>query len=92
MVHITDMGFARYIGSACEAYEIWADSWTLNDLHELAFVYEEMENYLPSFMTFYRLENKFQFLKGDMMTRNEVAILGSHHTTKTSIKWDSNGY
>ncbi len=36
--------------SASEVQNILEEFWTLNDLHELAFAYDEIKSYLPSFL------------------------------------------
>lgn len=36
--------------SASEVHEIQEEYWALNDLHELAFVYDEIKTMLPSFL------------------------------------------
>jgi transposase len=44
--------------SASEVQNILDEYWTLNDLHELAFVYNEIKAYLPSFLKlFHCLKN-----------------------------------
>jgi DNA-binding CsgD family transcriptional regulator len=40
--------------STNEVHEIQEEFWALNQLHELAFVYGEIKNFLPSFMKLYR--------------------------------------
>jgi len=41
--------------SASEIQDIQEEHWALTQLHELAFVYAEIQNYLPSFMKLFRL-------------------------------------
>jgi hypothetical protein len=36
--------------TASEVHEMQEEFWALNDLHELAFTYNEIKNYLPSFL------------------------------------------
>jgi hypothetical protein len=36
--------------TASEVHEMQEEFWTLNDLHELAFAYDEIKSYLPSFL------------------------------------------
>jgi hypothetical protein len=37
-----------------EVHNMQEEFWALNQLHELAFVYSEIKNFLPSFMKLYR--------------------------------------
>jgi hypothetical protein len=37
-----------------EVHNMQVEFWALNQLHELAFVYSEIKNFLPSFMKLYR--------------------------------------
>jgi hypothetical protein len=40
--------------TASEIHDIQEEYWALNDLHELAFVYNEIRAYLPSFLQLFR--------------------------------------
>ncbi|MGH9976008.1 MAG: hypothetical protein ACRD8Z_09265, partial [Nitrososphaeraceae archaeon] len=40
--------------SASEVHDMQEEFWTLNDLHELAFVYNEIKTFLPSFLKLFR--------------------------------------
>jgi hypothetical protein len=39
--------------SATEVYDLQQEFWALNQLYELTFVYDEIKNYLPSFLKLY---------------------------------------
>jgi hypothetical protein len=47
--------------SATEVYDLQQEFWALNQLHELTFVYDEIKNFLPSFLKL------FHSLKGCRM-------------------------
>ena len=58
--------------SASEVHNILDEFWALNDLHELAFAYNEIKSYLPSFLKLFHClkerrmldeKNIFKFLK-----------------------------
>jgi hypothetical protein len=37
-----------------DVYDLQEEFWALDQLHELAFVFSEIKNFLPSFMKLYR--------------------------------------
>ena len=58
--------------SASEVHDILEEFWALNDLHELAFIYDEIKTFLPSFLKLFHClkerrmldeKNIFKFLK-----------------------------
>jgi transposase len=48
--------------TASEVHDIQEEYWALNDLHELAFVYNEIKAYLPSFLQLFRCLKKSEML------------------------------
>ena len=56
--------------SASEVQNILEEFWALNELHDLAFMYNEIKAYLPSFLKL------FHFLKKRrMLTENQISKL-----------------
>ena len=56
-----------------EVHNMQEEFWALNQLHELAFVYSEIKNFLSSFMTLYRC------LKERKMLNEEYLISGRYN-------------
>jgi hypothetical protein len=50
--------------SASEVEELQQEFWALNQLHELAFLFNEIKNYLPSFMKLFNLLKRNKMLGG----------------------------
>ena len=48
--------------SASVVYDIQEEFWALNDLHELAFVYDEIKTFLPSFLKLFHYLKKNKML------------------------------
>jgi hypothetical protein len=48
--------------TAAETHDIQEEYWALNDLHELALVYNEIKTYLPSFLQLFRCLKKSKML------------------------------
>jgi hypothetical protein len=48
--------------TATEVHDIQEEYWALNDLHELALVYDEIKAYLPSFLQLFRCLKKTKML------------------------------
>jgi hypothetical protein len=48
--------------SASEVEELQQEFWALNQLHELAFLFNEIKNYLPSFMKLFNLLKRNKML------------------------------
>lgn len=48
--------------TASEVHEMQEEFWALNDLHELAFVYNEIKAYLPSFLKLFHCLKKNKML------------------------------
>ena len=54
--------------SASEVEELQQEFWALNQLHELGFLFNEIKNYLPSFIKLFNL------LKSNKMLGNEYIL------------------
>ena len=54
--------------STNEVHEIQEEYWALNQLHELAFVYGEIKNTLPSFMKLYRSLKEHKMLNVEYLS------------------------
>jgi hypothetical protein len=52
--------------SASEVEEIQQEYWALNQLHELGFLFNEIRNYLPSFIKLFNLLKRNKLLGGSL--------------------------
>src|SRR5687768_14573297 len=66
---------ARYIEQerkrtgSTEVEEIQQDYWALNQLHELSFVYNEIKNFLPSFMKLFHSLKEHKILSEKQISK-----------------------
>jgi hypothetical protein len=54
--------------TASEVHDILEQYWALNDLHELALVYNEIKAYLPSFLQLFRCLKQSKVLSGKQIS------------------------
>ena len=54
--------------SATEVHEMQEEFWALNDLHELAFVYGKIKNFLPSFLKLFQALKEFGMLNEESLS------------------------
>jgi hypothetical protein len=54
--------------TASEVHDILEQYWALNDLHELALVYNEIKAYLPSFLQLFRCLKQSKMLSGKQIS------------------------
>jgi hypothetical protein len=55
--------------SASEVEELQQEYWSLNQLHELAFLFNEIKNYLPSFIKLYNLLKRNRLLNEERIIK-----------------------
>jgi hypothetical protein len=53
--------------STYEVHDLQVEFWALNQLHDLAFVYSEIKNFLPLFMKLYRCLKERKMLNEDYL-------------------------
>ena len=54
--------------SATEVHEMQEEFWALTDLHELAFVYGKIKNFLPSFLKLFQSLKEFGMLNEESLS------------------------
>jgi ribosomal protein L22 len=54
---------------ASQVYEIQLEYWSLKELHDLVFVYNEIKYYLPSFIKLFHTLKRNKMLGGERITR-----------------------
>ena len=54
--------------STNEVHELQEEFWALNQLHELAFVYSEIKNFLPSFLMLFRCLKEHKMLNEEYLS------------------------
>ena len=52
-----------------EVHEMQEEFWALNDLHDLAFVYNEIKSYLPSFLKLFHCLNERRMLNEKQISK-----------------------
>jgi hypothetical protein len=51
-----------------EVHDLQEEFWALNQLHELAFIYNEIKNFLPSFLMLYRTLKEHKMLNEEYLS------------------------
>jgi exonuclease VII small subunit len=54
---------------ASQVHEIQLEFWSLNELHDLVFLYDEIKYYLPSFIKLFHTLKRNKLLGGDRITK-----------------------